>query len=62
MKKQKTNKMILGVMVIGMLVSVAGCKKTTTCDFCEEKKPCTEKETLMGTVNVCDDCMAEIEE
>ena len=62
MEKRKTKKIILSVMVIGMLVGMTGCKKTTICDFCDEKKPCTEKDTLMGTVNVCNDCIAEIEE
>lgn len=60
MRKQK--KIILGVIMIGMFLSIGGCKKATTCDFCDEKKDCTEKDTLMGTVNVCDDCMEEIQE
>lgn len=60
MKKQITNKIILGLITASLLMT--GCGKKVVCDFCDEKKSCTTKEVLGEKVNICDDCMKEFTE
>lgn len=60
MKNEKMRKMILGVMLAMILIS--GCGKKEVCDFCDEKKSCVTKEVMGEKINICDDCLKELEE
>lgn len=62
MRKQNVKKLIVGVMLVALLLSMTGCGKKVVCDFCDEKKSCTTKEVLGEKVNICDDCMTELTE
>ncbi len=57
-------KKVLAV-VITLLTFVAlfsGCGNKVVCDYCGEEKKCETKRLLDEEINICDDCMDELEE
>ncbi len=64
MKKALRRLAVVGVSAM-MVLTMAGCTRTTKCAVCEEKKECTLYElTLNGekeTSFICDDCKVTVE-
>lgn len=52
----------LSALLLMMVIFMAGCRDKVICDFCDEEKPCTEKEVMDEKVNICDNCLKELSE
>ncbi len=57
-------KILTAVLMLGMIVSLAGCGKKFTCDLCgEEKTGKSHTQKILGEkVLICDDCYKELKE
>ena len=54
-------KVILGVCLAMMVMLFVGCGEKVVCDFCGEEKSGQTKEVLGEEVDICDDCMGELQ-
>ena len=56
-------KILTAVLMLGMLVSLAGCSKKFTCGICgEEKTGKSHTEKFLGEkLTICDDCYKDIQ-
>lgn len=52
--------LITAVLVVLSVFTACGAK--AECDFCGETKRCEERSVLGETVNICGDCVDELEE
>ena len=55
MKKVRKFGAIVGLMAV-MMSALAGCANKTTCEMCETKQKCKQKEYFGEKVWICKDC------
>lgn len=55
-------KMIVAMVLLGaLLFTLTGCGQRAVCDFCGEEKKCETRTMLGEEINVCEDCLDELE-
>ena len=55
-------RVVVLLLALAMIVGLAACGGKTTCDVCGESKKCKTIEVLGEKMNICDDCMDQINE
>jgi len=62
MKKIKSRRLVLALIMAMAVIGLAGCKKKTKCWNCEEMKYCEPfNDYTLGELNLCEDCRKLIE-
>lgn len=56
----KKNITILALLIV-LLSLLAGCGQKVECDFCNEVKKCETRYMLGEGINICKDCVSELE-
>ena len=55
-------KILFIISIVLTVLVMVGCGKKATCFYCGEEKKCEQVELLIGeTVDVCEDCLEELQ-
>lgn len=61
MKKRITKIFVLTGLLVLMAIGLTGCEKKE-CYLCQEMGKCTTKKLLDKEVDICEDCMKDLED